>query len=798
MRALLLVVVLAGGVVAAAGAEEGKMPQEDSLFRGAGPLKIRSVTADRQEVPRCGKVEFKVDLSATYDNPFDAEQIDLTAHFTAPSGRKLDVPGFLYRPYTRSRAGGREQVEPAGDPGWRVRFAPVEAGEYTYTLSAHDRTGTVTTQPARFRCVEAKSPGFVRVSRDDPHYFAFDDGSPYFALGANVCWAGGAGTYDYDTWFERYAAAGGNYARLWIGPFDLFTLERKAIPGRPDTGLGRIDQADAWRLDYVLNLAERLNIRLMFCIDSFNALRISPPYAYWADNPYNQACGGMLAKPEEFFTDAGARACFRNRLRYLVARWGYSPNVLSWEFWNEVDIIQRYVSPDARAWHEEMSRYLRQLDAWKHLQTTSYAGSGGDPAVDRLPEMDYVQTHSYGLRDIAAGLSDWSRRKHDYGKPHYVGEFGLDAGGPGNDRDPDGLSLHNGLWATMMSGDAGTGMLWWWDNYIHPRNLYPHIAAVAAFAKGIDWPRARFRRAEKVDVAFAARPAQPDRQDLLLEGRAVSWNASPANKPNTFALPRSGKVAGVERLAGLLHGTANHPDLHNPATFEVDYAQAGKFVLNVRGVSGYGGAAVKVTLDGKTALEKEFPNPNPQNNDTMKQYDGPYSIDVPAGKHTIVVEDTGKDWFYVSYRLPGYVESWEPRLRAFALAGDRQVLAWVQQTDHTWSRRADGIQAAPVAGAVLKVGDARPGRYQVELWDTYKGEKLSERQVTVPAGGSLDVPLPEIATDVAVKATLADHVAGYLEETDDIRRADEIEARVAAGTERLYSHDEVWAELDAL
>jgi len=36
------------------------------------------------------------------------------------------------------------------------------------------------------------------------------------------------------------------------------------------------------------------------------------------------------------------------------------------------------------------------------------------------------------------------------------------------------------------------------------------------------------------------------------------------------------------------------------------------------------------------------------------------------------------------------------------------------------------------------------------------------------------------------------------EDAEDIRAADAIEARIARGEERTYSHEEVWAEIDAL
>jgi predicted DNA-binding protein len=55
----------------------------------------------------------------------------------------------------------------------------------------------------------------------------------------------------------------------------------------------------------------------------------------------------------------------------------------------------------------------------------------------------------------------------------------------------------------------------------------------------------------------------------------------------------------------------------------------------------------------------------------------------------------------------------------------------------------------------------------------------------------------ETVSDV-VRTALEKYIAEALEETDDTRAVREIEARLAAGEERVYSHEEVWAEIEAM
>ena len=78
---------------------------------------------------------------------------------------------------------------------------------------------------------------------------------------------------------------------------------------------------------------------LLLCVESFNYFcsKPKPAACNWDQCVYNAANGGMLARAGDFFTDdAGAGAHFRQRLRYLAARYGHSTHVLGWEFFNEV------------------------------------------------------------------------------------------------------------------------------------------------------------------------------------------------------------------------------------------------------------------------------------------------------------------------------------------------------------------------------------------------------------------------------------------------------------------------------
>ncbi len=743
--------LLAGSVLWAAEAGDGLV--------GKGPAAIVSVRAITPAPAAFEKFELAIDLRAEYQNPFDPADVALEGHFVTPAGREQVVPGFLWRECERSRHGDSrpwEQVRPTGKADWRVRYCPTTAGEYRYWLVLDDGTSRVQTEPASFTAVASKHAGMVRIAKDNPLYFEHDDGTPYFGIGENVCWPGPLGTYDYDNYWQKLAEHGANYARLWIGPFDVFTLERTARDAQDPAGLGRYDLVNSWRLDYVVDLAEQRGLKLMYCIDSFNSLRARPMHAMWDRCPYNAANGGPCQRPEEFFTDPEAKKLFQRRLRYIVARWSHSPAILSWEFWNEVDIIEKYVSADSVVWHREMARYLRELDPYDHLITTSWAGTAGDPAVDALPEMDYIQSHQYGARDAAAFMIDVCRDKiQRYGKPHYFGEFGTGTQAEGTREDTDGIHLHNGLWSGVASGAAATAMIWWWDSYVEPKNLYYHFRPVAEFVRDVPLNKLSYRPAHIAGIDYAGPPPPPRMDTLAIDPNRGSWQPAEYNQPVTVTARRDGVVEGAERLAKVLHGVRNHPTLHNPATFHVDYTQSGRFIVTVAGVSGHGGARLKMYLDGQLKVDKDFADTD-TSTETLTQYNGQYAVDVPPGKHEVRVVNDGNDWLYLGYRLTNYHLRTEPPLRVYGLTaaqaspGQPAALVWIKNEQYTWYNFNQGEPLGTIPPTRVTLAGIPDGNCEVQWWDTYTG-RVTHRDDALTQGGQVILSVPELTKDIACR-----------------------------------------------
>jgi hypothetical protein len=378
----------------------------------------------------------------------------------------------------RSTCRGCSWTRPAASTG--------RSGSGTRRTGGASPAGATRSKPRALEVAPSARRGFLRRSPHDDRHLAFDDGSPWFAVGENLGWYDARGTFAYDSWLSRLAAQKANYARLWM-PSWAMGIEWK------DTGLrdytNRLDRA--WQLDHVLREAGRRGIEVMLSIQNHG--QFSTVYnSAWADNPYNAANGGPLALPQQFFTDPTARELFKRRLRYIVARWGHATNLLAWELWNEADLTDRYRSTDSLAWHREMVDWLRALDPHDHLVSTSFSLSLVDNAVWTGAGLDFTQIHFYSLVDrggapvvLGPNLAEnvvafTAARRAIAALPILFAEIGVDARGPAETRanDPDGIGVHDGLWAGVVSGGFGTAMTWWWDNLI---DVEPDLQGDGAF-----------------------------------------------------------------------------------------------------------------------------------------------------------------------------------------------------------------------------------------------------------------------------------------------------------------------------
>lgn len=462
-------------------------------------------------------------------NPFDPNVARVDATVGLPSGKTVRVPGFWYQGYRRSldnpEAVGIERVErlaATGEPGWRIRFSSPEAGLHRviaeWTIGGQKGKAA----PVEVRIAAGSNPGLVRRSPRNPRYLEHDSGRFFFPIGENLCmYQKREGTYYFDRLLEKMASNGGNYVRLWQeyyvdGSFTGFPLETH------QTGLGRYDLESAWRLDHVAAECGRRGVYFQLAFEMTVWWQTRMKHR-WPRNPYNAANGGPCKTPQEYFTSAAARELVKRRLRYSVARWGWSANLAAWELWNEVDNNEGFDPAANEAWHREMAAYLKSVDPWKRLVTTSWR----DPRMFALPDIDIVQGHSYWEAEYDAAeysIEDTEHLMRRFGKPFFFGEQGVEDPAAAVKLDPEGRHFHDCAWATALSGAAGTGLYWWWHNYVEPLGLYRHYKPLARFMEGEDLAA---RQWQPVGLSRPNLPVSLKLYGLAAPDRALIWLHDP-------------------------------------------------------------------------------------------------------------------------------------------------------------------------------------------------------------------------------------------------------------------------------
>ena len=472
-----------------------RMINRTSLFCGVS--EITTTPTVHEKVELCLE-ERNPGFIKDHYNPFDYNAIDVYGEFVSPSGKSLVVDAFWYRDYVISldtfistgnviegEPNGLEITKLTGDPEYRMRFRPDEAGEWNYKIYVAVSDGVYEELSGKITVVDSEKEykGQIQVDKSNNRVFQYEDGTTFMPIGENIGWwtNNSRKIYDFYVWFLNSHNNNMNIARIWMATWGFCLHWGKSIYDLSDR------LAFAGRLDRTIEYAEEFDIYVMLTLINHGQFS-SQTNAEWASNPYNVKNGGILDKPEKFFTDFQAKKVYKNELKYILARYGYSDKIMCWELFNEVDWTDNaeIYAVNIKNWHKEMATFIRQNDPYNHMISTSYKTEQG--LAFSLEEIDYVCPHNYGYanKNICEALpSVQDRLYNQYKKPVLYAEIGIDwENGQNNYRlDPKGISLKQASWAGMMGGGAGGAMNWWWDSYVHPYNLYHQFAGAGAYAK---------------------------------------------------------------------------------------------------------------------------------------------------------------------------------------------------------------------------------------------------------------------------------------------------------------------------
>jgi hypothetical protein len=440
------------------------------LCAGIACAQIKTVSLKTATPQQYGRIDIDIELVAKFTNPYFQEEVALNMQITTPSGKKLLLPCYY------------ESGESSKTSLWKARFTPQEAGEYKYTflLSRSGKKRSVSNEQV-FYAQASKKLGFLHTKSD--WVLQFDNGQPFRGVAENICWETRdnddskffkdlherADIYHYDRMLTDFAHHGGNFYRTWICSWNLpIDYKGPFNNSRYTVSEDYYNSSALARMDHLIDLSESLDLYIMLTL---------------GQGGYGTLDRGVVDSSEEFFASRKARDWYKNRLRYIVARWGYSTAIAMWEFFNEVDNVQfrnRNNPINSKLivdWHDEMSTYIKQIDPYQHIVTTSISHRDIE-GLNSIRNIDINQKHIYNNTSILP--AEINKYVTEFGKPYIIGEFGCEWDWSKNFDDFShemDIDFKRGLWYGIFSPTPVTPMSWWWE-YFDARRMTPYFRSV--------------------------------------------------------------------------------------------------------------------------------------------------------------------------------------------------------------------------------------------------------------------------------------------------------------------------------
>ena len=431
-------------------------------------------------------------------------------NLTSPSGKLIRLEPFGYQPIRfEYDSEGAETVIPIGKVQKLVRFFPDETGTYRY-------------DGGEFECVEG-GHGYVEVSKNDPRYFAYSDGTSYCPIGINLAFITPFGKSDgkefgrsgfrflgmreYERWFRACAKNGVDLVRIWLG-HEYFC---------PDTeGAGVLDDLQLSKIEALVALAKEYDIKLKLTLEQFRFFdyeRVADSDSYSDDvfRKFNKRLtlgGRRCESPSEWLCGGEWREMWLLKVKELAKRFSGDPTIFGVELWNEMNCLpgremldwNRYMLPEVKklfprqlvmnslgSFDSEWSKSSYEDFCWELSdikQMHRYLDQG---APYRICNDSPIEL----LRDGIEVLSDPE-------KPFLVAETGaVNDCHSGPFRyylsDHDGLLFCDLVYTPIFCGAAGCGHIWHWDGrYVEAKNLYRFYKPLKELIADVEFDREDF------------------------------------------------------------------------------------------------------------------------------------------------------------------------------------------------------------------------------------------------------------------------------------------------------------------
>ena len=707
----------------------------------SGPV-ISDIEYTTDTVARFDMFEVSFQLSAAYVNPFDPEDIQVDGVFVFPSGKEVTVPAFFIEPMETIKDGktlmsyNPANYNSTGDREWRIRFSGDEVGTYTFYIKAKDKRGRkATTDTFKIYMYEGGNKGYAATSEENPAFIInTGDGTPCYNTGSNIPWVRNQFTTNPDhlsyNYFINRATGFTNTTRVWICHYNWLewhpdvTGSAGGYSSASYAGLGYYNQCISTAFDEIIQMCEDSGIRIILCTDDNNEHFKEEEYGCWGYNPYNIINGGFVATQEEYFANAEVRRQYKKRLRYIIARWGYSPALFSINMWNDM----QEPTDDIVSYLKELGEYTHSLtDGWRPL----FFGSNFNRAANDVLDLT-VQ-----LINLADGT-----------KPYVTQECYAAADDLRN-------TLRNSIWSELVRGAAGT--LYWSQDQIDEDaggegcwDLFKHVLD---FTSDIPFDSSGKFKYSELDIHAQTVVTPSDSYQSVTSikpyGDISGWDQKATL--NNFDVDTS--VAGMN-LAGFtskLYGYKWKDTCKNPPTFNVNTPNGGFVIVGV-GEASHG--TLQITVDGVVEAETKFINPETGDMKRHQVCDELKYTSVPLspGKHSVKLDNILADWIgadeiYFVCNVP----TADDILSAQAMVSDTAAIAYIENLSYDRiSTILLGNTSTDFKNISFTVEGLTDGRYALYPFNPDTGE-YGETKVVFVENGKVKVSIDSIHHDYAIK-----------------------------------------------
>lgn len=661
-------------------------------------------------------VTLRIDFDRRFKNPFDPSQADVTVQLLTPSGETLTVPAFYDQPYElRTILQGNRNTDwiyPAGDAQWRVRFAPRQTGLYTATAVLNEPMRSSRSQPVTFVVEESRNRGFIQVSQNNPRLLAFEDGSPFFAIGQNAAFVWPTqylSLSKIDEVFESMAAHGANFARVWVCSEDwaLAIEARKSAWGRswdwkpPFVAPPGRDayHSDGWAIELQggLSLSPNPTHPLALRPDTGYALTgewmksgdsplLVNGQVYQADEPnrWRKFVYEFTTGPEQWwfesprFENRGNGSLWLRRLSLSEAQGGP-------ELFPELN-----VDLPARGYYHSFDSFVLDRivkSAERHgiyLQLVLLTRDHYRSALNDPQSPAYRQAVADARNLLRYAVARWGASTHVAVREYF------------NEQDPN-------LPTDLFYQELG--------DYLETIDPYRHLKTTSAWGPSIkDW------RHERLDLANEHFYMRPSSGDLWKDEAQAVWERSQEILGHT-----SGKPAMLAEF-----GLAD--DRWGLSPYMKQDAEGIHFrrTLWASAFSGLSGSAMFwwwETIDQHRLYRHYQPLSDFMNG-------------IP---------------FSTSRLEPFHARSNNDKCRIIGLRDDVQVHAWISDPAASWyAQIVDKKPPQPVSGETVRLEGMRNGTYRIQWWDTQRGGNLGESAAD-GSNGMISIEIPEFVSDIACR-----------------------------------------------